>query len=278
MKILQILLLLSLLLLGESNLSSEVSTLKSDLDKVEASLDGSNQLLEFIGSVIEANTSQITNLLTMLGFLGSLFFIVFSVFGYFKGTSITKSIAQNRESIDLYKEQISKDFKEYRKEIKQEIIEEVKQQIVYGLDDAILKVQEHAYKKVEYTINDLTDEIQRRRFYYQSLIFKVNQVKKYEYEEILKQDIELESKLNKILNIQSKYNEINNHDIPRLFSKDVEGRVIPIAKKLSEYRNLRTIIIKLLLKALENDKLNYTDETQIKDVLKEYYNWEEKKE
>ncbi|CAA6818029.1 MAG: Unknown protein [uncultured Sulfurovum sp.] len=93
----------------------------------------------------------------------------------------------------------------------------------------------------------------------------------------MKEDVELDIKLNKTLLVQARYNEINNYDIPKLFSKDIEGKVVPSAKKLSEHKQLKNIIIKLLLKALDNDKLNYAEEIQIKDVLRDCYNWTEKK-
>jgi hypothetical protein len=233
-----------------------------------------SKLNEFMGASLTGFTNQITNLLMIFGAMVTLL----SLLGYLKLKSLSDNIENNRELIEKYKEDIDKKFSDYRIEMKQEIIEEVKQQIVYGLDDAILKVQEHAYKKVEYTVSKLTDEIQKRRFHYQSLIFKINQLKKYEYEEIMKEEIDIDEKISKILVIQSKYNEINNSDIPKLFSKDIEERVIPTARKLSEYKDLRHIIIKLLLKALENDKLNYVEKTQIKDILQECYGWEEKED
>jgi len=157
------------------------------------------------------------------------------------------------------------------------IVEEVKQQIVYGLDDALLNVQEHAYRKVEHTVNRLTEEIQRRRFFYQNLIYQINQEKKYEYEEIMKEEIELDERIDKIIKVQYKYNEINNHDIPKLFSKYIEKDVIPTAVKLSAYKNIKHTVQKLLLKALKNDNLNFVQKTQIKDILKEKYAWEEEK-
>jgi hypothetical protein len=264
-----LLLFINMMLSAENNV-----TVPFDTSLTEIQLKVVSQLSELFGQTMTGYTGQIENLLMIFGAMVTLL----SLLGYLKLKSLSDNIERNRELIEKYKEDINKNFSDYRKEMKQEIIEEVKQQIVYSLDDAVLKVQEHAYKKVEYTVDNLTDEIQKRRFHYQSLIFKVNQVKKYEYEEIMKQDIELEDKISKILIIQSKYNEINNSDIPKLFSKHIEEKVVPTARKLSEYKELRHIVIKLLLKALENDKLNYVEITQIKDILKECYDWEEKED
>jgi hypothetical protein len=270
-----LLLFINMMLSAESNVT-EVLPIKSEVTEVELTVI--SKLSEFFGAAITGYNGHIEHLLMIFGFMVTFFIAMISLFGYFKIRGISVEIEKNRELIADYTAGIDKKFSDYRKEMKQEIIEEVKQQIVYGLDDAVLKVQEHAYKKVEYTVSSLTDEIQKRRFHYQSLIFKVNQVKKYEYEEIMKQDIELEDKISKILIIQSKYNEINNSDIPKLFSKHIEEKVVPTARKLSEYKELRHIVIKLLLKALENDKLNYVEITQIKDILKECYDWEEKED
>jgi len=235
-------------------------------------LDVVNKLGEFMGATMNSFTGQISNLLAVFGLMVTLV----SVFGYLKLRNLSDNINKNRELISDYTNDIELKFNDYRKEMKTEIVEEVKQQIVYGLDNAILKVQEHAYRKVEHTIDKLTEEIQQRRFFYQGLIFKINQVKKYEYEDIMKQETDVEEKVNKIIITQSKYNEINNHDIPKLFSKKIEDEVIPSAKKLSEYTDLKHIVSKLLLKALENDKLNYVEQTQIRDVLREYYDWNER--
>jgi hypothetical protein len=268
-----LLLLTNIMLYGENNV-----TVLSDATITEVQLTVISKLSEFFGQTIDGYTGQVENLLMIFGAMVTLFMAVMSIFGYLKIRGISDEIEKNRELIADYTTSIDKKFSEYRIEMKQEIVEEVKQQIVYGLDDAILKVQEHAYKKVEYTVSTLTNEIQKRRFYYQSLIFKVNQVKKYEYEEVMKEDIDLDERISKILLIQSKYNEINNSDIPKLFSKHIEEKVVPTARKLSEYKELRHIVIKLLLKALENDKLNYVEITQIKDILKECYDWEEKED
>ena len=176
---------------------------------------------------------------------------------------------------------LKKEFKETIKYVqlakKDEIREEVKQQIVYGLDEALQKAQEHAYRKVEHTVKKLTEEVQRRRFFYQKEIYQINQAKKYEYEEVMREVIELDEKIDKTIRIQAKYNEINNYDIPKLFSKNIEEDVIPIAKKLSDYKNIKHTIQKFLVKSLESDNLNFVQKTQIKDVLKEKYGWEEEK-
>jgi hypothetical protein len=274
MKIFKIMLLLAfmtLLINGEDN-RTETTPIVPIVSTTNVELEVVSKLSEFMGTSLNGFTNQILILLSVFGFMVTLV----SLLGYLKLKNLSDNIERNRELITEYKEYIDNKFTDYRKEMKQEIVEEVKQQIVYGLDGAILKVQEHAYRKVEYTVDNLTNEIQQRRFFYQGLIFKINQVKKYEYEDIMKQEIDVEEKISKIIVIQSKYNEINNHDIPKLFSKKVEENVVPSAKKLSEYGELKHIVSKLLLKALENDKLNYVEQTQIQDVLKEYYDWDEK--
>jgi len=276
MKTIQLILMLfftNIILYAENNTTVDINS-----STTEIQLKVVSQLSEFFGAAITGYNGHIEHLLMIFGAMVTFFIAIISLFGYFKIRGISEEIEKNRDLIADYTAGIDKKFSDYRIEMKQEIIEEVKQQIVYGLDDAILKVQEHAYKKVEYTVSRLTDEIQKRRFHYQSLIFKINQVKKYEYEEVMKEDIGIDEKISQILVIQSKYNEINNSDIPKLFSKDIEERVIPTARKLSEYKELRHIVIKLLLKALENDKLNYVEKTQIKDILKECYGWEEKED
>jgi len=217
-----------------------------------------------IGGILEGFTGEISALL--------MFFMAMvtigSVLGYFKMNTLSNNIQRNRELI-------GEKFEDYEREMKIEIKEEVMQQVVYGLDKALDKAQEHTYRKVEHTVDKLTEEIQRRRFFYQGLIYQINQAKKYEYEEVMREEVELDERIDKIIKIQAKYNEINNHDIPKLFSKNIEQDVVPIAKKLSEYKNIKHTIQKLLVKVLERDNLNFVQKTQIKDVLKEKYGWEE---
>ena len=224
------------------------------------------KVISAVGSILEGFTGEISSLL--------MFFMAMvtigSVLGYLKINMLTEDIQRNRELI-------GEKFENYKRDMKIEIEEEVSQQIVYGLDNALLKVQEHAYRKVEYTVDKLTEEIQRRRFFYQGLIYQINQAKKYEYEEVMREEVELTEKIEKIIKVQAKYNEINNHDIPKLFSKNIEQDVVPMAKKLSDYKNIKHTIQKLLVKVLERDNLNSVQKTQIKDVLKEKYGWKEEK-
>jgi len=225
-----------------------------------------SKLSEFMGTALTGFTGQISNLLIF--FMAIL--TIISVLGYFKMNKLSTSIQGNRELI-------GEKFEDYKREMKIEIKEEVMQQVVYGLDKALDKAQEHTYRKVEYTVDKLTEEIQRRRFFYQGLIYQLNQAKKYEYEEVMREEVKLDEKIDKIIKIQAKYNEINNHDIPKLFSKNIEQDVVPIAKKISEYKNIKHTIQKLLVKVLERDNLNFVQKTQIKDILKEKYDWEEEK-
>jgi len=93
----------------------------------------------------------------------------------------------------------------------------------------------------------------------------------------MKEELEVDEKVDKIIKVQAKYNEINNYDIPKLFSKKIEEDLVPTAIKLSEYKNIKHTILKLLLKILDGDNLNSVQKTQIKDVLKEKYDWIEEK-
>ena len=224
------------------------------------------KVINAVGSILEGFTGEISDLL--------MFFMAMvtigSVLGYFKMNKLSDDIQKNRELI-------GEKFEDYKREMKIEIKEEVMQQVVYGLDKALDKAQEHTYRKVEYTVDKLTEEIQRRRFFYQGLIYQLNQAKKYEYEEVMREELELDDKIDKIIKIQAKYNEINNHDIPKLFSKNIEQDVVPIAKKISDYKNIKHTIQKILVKVLERDNLNFVQKTQIKDVLKEKYGWKEEK-
>ena len=251
------LLLVSTFVFSENNQSVSDTNTTIQLEVV-------SKLSEFMGTALTGFTGQIENLLVFFMAMVT----IGSLLGYYKIDKLSDNIQRNRELI-------GEKFEDYEREMKIEIKEEVMQQVVYGLDKALDKAQEHTYRKLEHTVDKLTEEIQRRRFFYQGLIYQINQAKKYEYEEVMKEEIELDEKIDKIIKIQAKYNEINNYDIPKLFSKNIEDDVIPMAKKLSDYKNIKHTIQKLLVKVLERDNLNFVQKTQIKDILKEKYDWEE---
>ena len=247
--------------------------------------------LDKLGGILESQATHISITITVFGLIIS----VFLALAYSRSQSIISKIENNKDKIDVIKENMDEnlkefrkelnaikfhmdeDLKEFRKEMKDEIKEEITQQIVYTADEAVQKVQEHAYRKVDYNINKLTEEIQNQRFAYQKIIFKINQGKKYEYEGVLNnKKLETEEKIEKIITIQGQYNEINNQSIPKLFSRRIEADVIPTAEKLSEYKKIKHIIIEVLEKLLKRDDYSFVDKENIKDVLISYYHWEEK--
>jgi len=136
-----------------------------NLSTTQVELEVVSKLSEFFGTAITENTGQIEHLLMIFAAMVTIFIAIVSLLGYLNMKDISNKIERNRQLIFDYTSDIDDKFSDYRKEIKQEIVEEVRQQIIYGLDEAIDKVQEHAYKKVEHTVDTLTDEIQERRFH-----------------------------------------------------------------------------------------------------------------
>ena len=263
MRILKLMFILTLVMFAHSDNNSSVEVI--------------SKLGEFIGSVLETYTSQIELLLIVFSLIVSLILAFVSIIGYSKSKSITSKVEENRNKIDEFQKETYIQFEKHKEELKEEIKEEVLQQIVYVSDEVSQKVEEHAYRKINKNINKLTDEILERRFAYQKLIYKVNQVKKLEYERVLKSAKTIDEKLEEITIIQAKYNEINNQNIPKLFSKNIKDVAIPVAEKLSESKEVAHIIKKELEKLLEDEDYSFVDREDIREVLKDYYAWKEEK-
>lgn len=276
MKILKLILIFTVILLSENNLTDVNQSQKDIVTHVE-NLSMINQLGEVIGALLETYSDQIANLLLTFSIGGSFIVFLISLAGYSKVRSISSDIQNNRKKIEEFQFQMLQDFNKHEEDIKKEIKEEVLQQIVFISDEASQKVEEHAYRRINYKINKLTNEIQERRFSYQKIIYKVNQAKKLEYEIVLKSGKTIDEKLEQITIIQAKYNEINNQDIPKLFSKNFRERVVPSAKKLSQIKEVSHIVKKELEKLLEDKDYSLVDREEIKEVLEDCYNWKEEK-
>lgn len=247
-----------------------VNTLHADSNLTMIELDVIDKLGGLLEGISTKHTGQLATLIELfIAFTG----IVITIITILGAYNITK----NSHKIDEIKKEMDKNLNELRKELKQEIKEEVMQQIVYIADKDVQRVQAHAYKKIEHSIEKMTENTQNQRFVYQKIIYKINQMKKYEYETIMmNSSFSTDEKLNKIILVQSKYNEVNNQSIPKIFSKNIEEKVIPALIKLSEITKIHHIIIEELDKKLNDDTLSFIDKESIKEVLINYYNWEEK--
>ena len=217
------------------------------------------------GSIFEGTSSHITILITFYSLLISGLLALFSVVAYKKSSDIMEKIEKNKEYIDTIYEKLKKDIEA-----------EIDKQIIYNAKDVMSKVEDDAYRKIDRNVEQIGIDAQEKLFDYQQLVFKVNQAKKYAYEEVLgDKDLTPDKKLVKSVAIQGRYNETNNHDVPNLFSTDIENRVIPTAKKLSEFEELKDIVIEYLERLLAKDIYSYANKSRIKDLLREYYDWKD---
>lgn len=257
-----------------------ISTLHADTNTTQPS-NTELEVISKIGEIFSASmtgyTGQIESLLTTFSYIGSVLFLLITVFASFKITSISRKIDSNRETIESLKSDMQQELNDIKKEIKDEIREEVSQQIVYTAKKATQKVREHAYNKIEYNIEKINLKMEENIFRYQRMIYKINQAKKYEYELILNnKSLSIEEKIKEIIFIQGRYNEINNQSILGLFSSNVEEKLIPSLIKLSDNLKIRQIIIRFIENLLKKEKFDHADILDIKEVLEKYYNWTEK--
>ena len=170
--------------------------------------------------------------------------------------------------------QISRNTKDDIKDLKNRIEDIIMQEISASSKQLLRGIEEHLYRKVELRIEEIKKNTQKRLFNYQELIYKVNQLKKINYDLVLSQSLSLEEKLPLMVNIQNRYNETNNITIPNLLSDDVDKVLLPALKKLSDDKELFNILIKYFKNILEQNDYSYSEKSKIKDALIAFYNYD----
>jgi len=255
------------------------------------------EIMSSLGGILEAQASNISTMIAVFGLTLSILMTIISFVAYNRSQNIISRIEKNKDKIDKIKEKLAEDILYIDKEtksnlkslraevihslndVKDDIKQEVTQQIVYTSKEVALKVEDYAYKHIEDNIVSINNKVQAKLFAYQKFIFKVNEAKKIEYEEVLFDDnFDFKEKLSKVIAIQSRYNEINNQSIPKLFSDNIEEAVVPSAVKLSEYQDLHSIIIEHLELLLVDNHYSFADKARVKEVLHTCYHWVEEQE
>jgi len=264
--------------------------LSADEVKNQCQLD----VLNSLGGILENQATHISTMIAIFGLVMTILMTIISVVAYSKSQNIIVRIEKNKDKIDKIKEKLAEDIlyidketksdlKTLRKEVlyslndvKDDIKQEVTQQIVYNSKEVALKVEDYAYKHIEDNIIAINNKVQAKLFAYQKFIFKVNEAKKIEYEEIISdKSLDFAKKLSKVIAIQSRYNETNNQSVPKLFSHEIEKEVVPTAIKLSEYEELHAIIIEHLETLLLDNYYSFADQARVKEVLHTRYDWKE---
>ncbi len=218
----------------------------------------------FLEPILAANTQNITHLIMMFAAFITFIVALLSLLAFFNIKSLEKQINTNKGII-----------KDLENKLEKSIKQEVKSQIIYSASNVLQKVEDDAYEKIDHAVNHIKGRVKSKLFDYQKFIFKVNQAKKYEYEEVLNDaKISIDNKLQQITIIQGRYNEINNNDIPKLFSDNVKDELIPVAIKLSKERAFHDIIIDHLKRSIKKNGYSYADISRIKEVVKKYYNYD----
>lgn len=263
--ILPLLLLLSTMLHCDINITDIVEPIRHIFSAPKAT---PNMSVGDLGSFFEGTSGHISTLITFFSLFISGLLALFTYFTYKENKSITEKIDRNKEYIDTIYEKLKKDIEH-----------EIDKQVIFNAKSVMSKIEDDAYRKIDNNIEKISSDALEKLFDYQQLVFKINQAKKYAYEEVMNsRTLELSEKLVQSVIIQGQYNETNNHDIPNLFSNNIQERVIPTAIKLSEFVELTDIIIEYLEKLLKKKCLSYANKSRIKDVLRDYYGWIEKKE
>ena len=214
----------------------------------------------FLEPIFNEQSTHITILIILFTTFLTIIFTLATILAYFKGKSLIDSIEKNKDKIDSIKNSLESEIKE-----------EVSKQIVYQTKELITKIENYAYRQIKTKLDEITCKEQSKLFKYQKLLFQMNEAKKLEYENVLNSSEDNE-KLEKIIFIQNKYNEINNQTLPKLFSSDIK-EITTAAIKLSEYKILKRVIAKFLKELLQEDKDKYTyaQKAQIESVLYKYY-------
>ncbi len=217
----------------------------------------------FFEPILADRASHITAIISIFGVLLAAIMVGLGLSTWANVSSIQNNISQNKKMIE-----------DIRKNLPQDIQDEVKKQIISSAETILQETQNHAYKKLDYEINQIKIRVQQKLLGYQQFIYQVNETKKFEYETILQnKDQSAKKLLERMIAKQGHYNSICNHYAPKLFSHDIDNDVIPTAENLSDEKSLHHIIFKYLKKRYEDkdNLLSYADKSKIKSVLKDYY-------
>ncbi len=191
---------------------------------------------------------------------------------FYEGLAITVAVLSLFVSITAYFVVVRPFFKKIDK-IEQDIENEVKKQIVFIAHEKLESAREFALTKINYEVEKIREKSYLILFSYQNLVYLVNQNIKQQSDKILANDsLSDKEKMIKITNLQYRYNEIVNNDLPKLFSGDI-NIVKAVVKQLSEYKDVKSIILMHLQDMLVNGHFSPTDKENIKILLKSHYNF-----
>ncbi|CAA6813442.1 MAG: Unknown protein [uncultured Sulfurovum sp.] len=251
----------SVFTLAEDNISEILDKISNNV--YQAPQANLNMTVGDLGSFFEGTSAHISNLITFYSILISGLLALFSIIYFLKSSGIIKKIENN-------KEYIRKKHEDLEVSMKDEVKREIDRQLIYNAQNIMKEVQNDAYRKIDSNIEEIRVIEQKKLFDYQQLVYKVIQVKKYAIEEFIhNKELSDHDILLKFVNIEGRYNETLNHDLPNLFSTEIQDIVIPTIKKLSEFTELKEIIAEHVNQLLEKD-LAYTDKSKLQQVLKHY--------
>ena len=228
--------------------------------------------LDKLSNILEPSAEVLSTQINLFGIYMTVFIALLSFLGY---------IIVFKPMIDLGKstsERIQRQFDQAEKKLDKElsrmekmIEREVENQIVYALNGKIDKAIAFADDKLDYEINKIKDKVRQQMFDYQECVYEVNQHIVEESETLLQRtDIDTEKKLHKIMSLQYRYNEITNHYVPKLFRDNIK-EIIPAAKALSEYQQIKHIIQLHLLDLLHKNIWSNAEKAELQKVIDRYY-------
>jgi len=285
-------------------------------EKIEDNITNNYNAIEALGNIFEplfnTQSNNITAIVTIFSILFGGYITFIAIMSAIKMHKIEEHIHTNTGQINALKTDVNEtinkinigtkddidklekwlftqisDMHKHREQaiekLEKEIQNKVEVEIVYSASKILKKVQKHSYEKLDYKMEEIKNNVEKRLFNYQKLIFSINILKKLEYDEVLKQDVTTEIKLREMVNVQHKYNETNNITIPSLLSNDIERDVVPALKKLSEEEDIfKKIIVDFFKNALTLDLYTPSDAYNIKYILQSFYDYDydkdEKKE
>lgn len=254
----------------------------------DTNISSEYKALEALGSVFEPLFStHATNITTIIVVFTALFgaYVTFIAISLgIKMNNIEKNISENREtivniridameSIDKSEKWFIEKIDDINNRLEKDIETKMKSEIISSSTEMLKNVEEHAYKELSYKMENIKYKVEKRLFTYQNLIYDINMNKGLEYDEVLKEETDANTKLKNMVDIQKKYNETNNITIPNLLSPYVKKDVIPALKKLSEIDELEAIIEEFMIKMLDLNIYSVSDASMIKNILEKHYNY-----
>lgn len=276
-------------------------------ENITTNYDALSALGDIFEPMFSTHSTNITDIITTFGIIFGMIVSILVIASAIKMYKIDEGVSKNQNDIHTLKSEITErvndmyhttqiSIDEFEKllfdqrlkineqrerdieKLEHEVHNQVQGEIINSASELLEKVQDHAYRLLASKMEEMKQEVEKRLFNYQKMVYSINMLKKLEYDKVFRENVDANEKLKMMSNIQSKYNETNNITIPKLLSNNIENDVVGALKKLSDREELKDIIIEFFRKSFEVGDYKNLDASIIKYTLVSFYGYDYDKE